>query len=122
MAWGAKDTSATLLTSIVGTEQFFNVFPQLTPGELIHCEVELDSVGSPTSELRVNVYGTLDDSTENWDDTPLMSFVIANAPDPNKVSFSMSNIYKFRIGVIREGGSDTITSADFSFRRDNVSV
>ncbi len=120
MAWGSK-TSATQLTSIT-TEQFFNQTPTLTPGELLHCEVEYNPVGTPTDNLVVSIYGTLDAATENWDDTPIMRFEIDNAIDPNKVSFTLSGIYKFRIGVKRSGSTDTITSADFSFRRDNVSL
>ena len=120
MAWGSK-VSATQLTSIT-TEQFFDQKPTLTPGELLHCEVEYNPVGSPTDNLVVSVYGTLDAAAENWDDTPLFQLEVDNAIDPNKVSFPISGIYKFRIGVKRSGVADTITSADFSFRRDNVNL
>ena len=120
MAWGAK-VNATQLTSIT-TEQFFDQAPTLTPGELLHCEVEYNPVPTPTDNLVVSIYGTLDAATENWDDTPLFQLEIDNGIDPNKVSFTLSGIYKFRIGVKRSGATDTITSADLSFRRDNVSL
>lgn len=120
MAWGAK-TNATQLTNIT-TEQFFDQTPTLTPGETLHCEVEADFPVSPTDNLVVSVYGTLDAASENWDDTPTLQFEIDNGIDPNKVSFLISGVYKFRIGVKRSGTTDTITSADFSFRKDGVSL
>lgn len=120
MAWGSK-TSATQLTNIT-TEVFFDDTPTLNPRELCHCEVEYNPVGSPTDDLVVAVYATLDASSESWDDTPLMEFVIDNAIDPNKASFVVMGIYKFRIGVRRSGTTDTITSADFSYRKDGVSA
>ena len=118
MAWGAK-TNATQLTSIT-TEQFFALLVTTTPRELIHCEIEVNFPVSPTDNAIVAVYGTLD--AENWDDTPLMEFVIDKGTDPNKISFQIMGVYKFRIGVRRDGTTDTLTSADFSFRRDNVSA
>lgn len=120
MAWGSK-TSATQLTNIT-TEQFFDQTPQLNPRELCDCEVEHNPVASPTDNLVVSVYATLDASSENWDDTPLMQFEVDNGTDPNKVSFVVMGIYKFRIGVRRSGSTDIITSADFSYRKDGVSA
>lgn len=120
MAWGAK-TDVTQLTSIT-TEQFFDQVPVSTPGELFHIEVEANFPASPTDNLIVALYGTLDDSSQNFDDTPFLEFEIANDNDPNKASFLISGIYSFRIGVRRSGSTDTITSADMSFRRDNVNL
>lgn len=120
MAWGSK-TSATQLTSIT-TEEFFDETPTLNPREIAHCEVTVDFPSSPTDNAVVSVYGTLDDSTEDWDDTPLMEFAIGNDSDPNKVSFIISGLYKFRVGVQRDGSTDTLTSADFSYRKDGVSL
>lgn len=120
MAWGTK-VSATQLTSIT-TEQYFSQTPTLNPGELHHCEVEYNPVGSPTDDLVVSVYATLDASAENWDDTPIMQFTISKAIDPNKASFVITGVYKYRIGVKRSGTTDTITSADFSYRANGVSA
>ena len=121
MAWGSK-TAATQLTGIGTTEQFFNQTPTLNPGETAHVEVDFNPPASPTSNLQVSVYGTLDASSENWDDTPLMQFTIANSPDPNKLSFLVSGVYKFRVGVIRSGGSNTDLVADMAYRLDGVSL
>lgn len=118
MAWGAED-DATQLTSIT-TEQFFDDTPTLTPGEVHHVRVEVDFPTSPTDNAIVAVYGSLDGT--NWDDTPLLEFEIDNATDPNQVSFVVSGIYQYRVGVRRNGTTDTITSADMSRREDGVSL
>lgn len=119
MAWGSK-TSATQLTSVSSTEQFFDTLITLNPQETIHCEVEVDFVVTPTDDMIVAVYATLDASSESWDDAPIMEFVIDNGTDPNKVSFLVSGVYKIRIGVRASGGTDTHTSADLSYRADGV--
>jgi hypothetical protein len=38
------------------------------------------------------------------------------------MSFTVSGIYKFRIGAASSGSTDTIDSADMSYRRDNVDL
>lgn len=119
MAWSSK-TGLPQLTNIT-TEQFFAAV-SLNSGELAHCEVEIEFPATPTDEAQINLYGTLDDSTENWDDTPIWSQNIANSPDPNKISFPVSGLYKFRVGVARSGSTDTLTSADMSYRKDGVSL
>jgi len=114
IAWGSK-TSATQLTSIT-TEQFFSETPTIEPNQEVHCVVDADFPTTPTDHLIVSVYATLDDTAEAWDDTPITQFQIDNGTDPNQVSFVLGGIYKFRIGVSRSGSTDTITSADFSYR------
>lgn len=120
MAWTAK-VNATQLTSIT-TEQFFSTLITLNPGEQAHVEVEANPVASPTDDLIVSVYATLDDASENWDDTAVFAFSIDNAIDPNKASFIVAGLFKFRVGVKRSGTTDTITSADLSYRKDGVSL
>lgn len=120
MAWGA-DTNATQLTSIT-TEQFFDVTPQLTPGELAHVQVSVDFPATPTDDAIIAVYTTLDDATEVWDVQPIMEFTLENGDDPNRASFSVAGVYKFRVGVRRSGTTDTLTSADMSVREDGVAA
>ena len=120
MAWGPK-TNATQLTAITTTEKFFDQTPTLNPYEIAHVEVEANPPATPTDNLQVSVYGTLDAATENWDDTPIMQFDIANAPDPNKVSFLVSGVYKFRVGVVVDGATDTYV-ADMAYRTNGVSA
>jgi hypothetical protein len=118
--WGS-DTAATQLTSIT-TEQFFNQVPALNPRETAHVQVSVDFPGSPTDHAIVAVYTTLDDSSEVWDIIPMMEFLIENATDPNRISFLVTGVYKFRVGVRRSGSTDTITSADLSLRKDGVNA
>ena len=120
MAWGS-DTASTQLTSIT-TEQFFSQTPQLNPGELAHCQVTVDFPTTPTDNAIISVYTTLDDTSENWDDVPWMQFTLLNDTDPNSVSFLVQGVYKFRVGVQRDGSTDTLTSADMSHRVDGVTL
>ena len=120
MAWGA-DTSATQLTSIT-TEQFFDATPQLNPRETAHVQVSVDFPVTPTDHLIVAVYTTLDVSSEVWDIIPMMEFLLENTSDPNRISFLVTGVYKFRVGVRRSGSTDTITSADLSYRVDGVNA
>jgi len=114
VGWGSKDP-ATQITSIT-SEQFFDDAPQLAANEEAHVEVIVNFPASPTDDALVSVYGTLDDSSEDWDDTPLLQFTVSNDIDPNKVSFVVSSVYKFRVGIQRDGSTDTITDADMNHR------
>jgi hypothetical protein len=82
--------------------------------------VSVDFPGSPTDHAIIAVYTTLDDSSEVWDLIPMMEFLIENTTDPNRISFLVTGVYKFRIGVHRSGSTDTITSADLSLRKGTV--
>ena len=97
MAWGS-DTAATQLTGIT-TEQFFNQVPTLNPRETAHVQVSVDFPSFPTDHLLVAVYTTLDDTSEVWDIIPMMEFLIENTTDPNRISFLVTGVYKFRVGV-----------------------
>jgi len=120
MAWGSK-TGSTQLTSVVDTEQFFSQTPQLNPGEVCHVEIEANPPATPVDDLLVAVYLTLDDATESWDETPYLSLRIENTPDPNKRSFIITDVYKFRVGVQSSGATDSWT-VDMNHRVDGVSV
>ena len=120
MTWGA-DIAAAQLTSIT-TEQFFSTTPQLNPGETAHLQVTVDFPTTPTDNAIMSVYTTLDDTSEDWDEIAFMSFTIDNAEDTSDVSFLVSGVYKFRVGVQRDGSTDTLTSADMNSRVDGVSL
>jgi hypothetical protein len=120
MAWGS-DTAATQLSSIT-TEQFFDQVPTLNPRETAQVQVSVDFPASPTDHAVVAVYTTLDDTSEVWDLIPMMEFLLENTTDPNRISFLVTGVYKFRVGVRRSGSTDTITSADLSLRRDGVNA
>lgn len=120
MAWSSK-TTATQLTAIT-SEQFFDTLVTLNPGETAHCQVDINVPVTPTDYGVVSVYTTLDASSETWDKTPFLSFQVDKAIDPNDVSFLVSGVYKFRVGVKRSGTTDTIASADLSYRKDGISL
>ena len=121
MAWGDK-VASTQLTSVTSTEQFFSQTPQLSPGETAHVEIELNPVTSPTDNLVVSVYGTLDTSTQSWDEVALFSFEIDKGTDPNKASFKINDVFSFRVGVKAAGGTDTHTSVDMNHRVNGISA
>jgi uncharacterized membrane protein len=52
----------------------------------------------------------------------MMEFLIETAADPNRISFLVTGVYKFRVGVRRSGSTATITSADLSLRKDGVNM
>lgn len=112
--WGSK-TSATQLTTISDTIQWFDETPQCDVDEVLHVEVECNFAATPTDDLSVHIRRTLDDSSENWDDHDYMSLVIPNTVDPGKVSFDLGPGYKYRVGVQSTGATDDHTSADMSY-------
>lgn len=122
MAWGSA-VSATQLTSIT-SQQFFSFTGStqvtLNPGESAHVVVDFNPPSTPTDHLNVRVYGSLDGT--NYDDTPYIALQIDKGTDPNQASFIVSGLYSFRIGVSRSGTTDTITSADCSYRKDGISI
>jgi hypothetical protein len=123
MAWSAK-VDATQLTSIT-TEQFF-AFPgasnvTLNPGETADVYVKFVPVASPTDSLVISVYGSLDAGT-TYDVVPILTFMLDKGTSPNSASFLVSGYYSFRVGVKRSGTTDTITSADCSYRKDGISL
>jgi len=120
VGWSSSKTTATQLTSIT-TEQFFTTIIGPAANEVAHVEVEVDFPATPTDRAIVSVYGTLDASSENWDDTPIMQFTLENSPDPNKVSFRLFGVYRYRIGVKRSGTTDTLASADMAYRLATLS-
>jgi hypothetical protein len=75
-----------------------------------------------TDHAIVAVYTTLDDTSEVWDLIPMTEFLLENTTDPNRISFLVTGVYKFRVGVRRSGSTDTITSADLSLRKDGVNA
>lgn len=119
MGWGSKTQVASSL-SVAGTEQYTDDIT-LNPGEQVHIQVKADFPGSPTDNLVVSGYGTLDDSSEVWDDTAFLKFEIDNGTDPNHVALVISGFYKFKLGFIRSGSTDTIT-VDAWIRKDGVSI
>lgn len=108
MAWGSK-TQIENAASVAGTELFSDKV-SLDPGESSHCQVIGNSNGT-TDNLIISVYATLDASTENYDTTPIYSFELdCTDGNDNDVSFIVQGVYAFRLGFVRSGSTDTITT------------
>jgi hypothetical protein len=119
MAWGAK-TQIITAASVAGTETFSD-WISLAPGELAVVQVKADFPVTPTDNLKVTVYGTLDEATETSDNQSAASAILMNTADPAYRSFPVSGHRKFRIGVVRTGATDTIT-VDAWVRKDGVDL
>lgn len=119
MAWGVK-TQIITAASVAGTETFSD-WVSLAPGELAVVQVKADFPGTPTDNLVVRVYGTLDEATETSDNQTAMAMTLMNTADPAYRSFPISGFRKFRLGVVRDGTTDTIT-VDAWVRKDGVDL
>ncbi len=109
VTWGA-DTALTTQTAIDNsTEEFLGTI-DLAAGLQAHIQLEIDNEhGSVvTDSLIVAIYTTLDASSEVWDDNPF--FVVPITPAGialERQSFVVSGVYKFRIGCLSSGATDT---------------
>jgi len=119
MSWGTK-TQIENAANVAGTELFSDAVT-LTPGESAMIQVVANS-GGTTDNLIISVYTTLDDSTENWDTVPIYSFVLdcTDGAD-NDVSFIVSGVYKFYVGWVRNGVTDTIVTNAWS-RKNGINL
>ena len=124
MSWSElQPSSPETVSTISTTEKFFtNFLGPFNPGESFLLELELDPVGTPTDDLVVNFYESLNTGTPNWDDEPFASVSISPDNDPNKISYPLYNRYYVRVGVVVPGGTDTHTGCTLQWRRDGVSV
>jgi len=122
MAWGSKVT-ATQVTSITDTRQYFDTNITLNPGEIVQCQISA-SYGGTTDDLTVHVVSTLDDSSESWDTVDYLSFAMTSGSSGQSDirSFLLSGVYKVRVGVESTGATDTHLTASFSYRKDGVNA
>lgn len=70
-----------------------------------HVTVEINYDGSPTDEVKIKLYGSLDGS--NYDDTPIWEMQGDNSVDPQQLSFVIKDLAHFRIGVQQAGSTDS---------------
>ena len=123
MAWGSKTQIASSIS--VDSNSVYDygaTFVTLNPGETAHIQVKADFPVTPTDDLECYLFGTLDDSSEDWDTEPFMFLgTIQNDNDPGYLSAIVNGVYKFRIGFLRSGTTDTIT-ADAWYRANGISI
>jgi hypothetical protein len=119
MAWGNKTLIANGL-SVAGTELFSDDV-SLNPGEQAHIEVKGNSDGT-TDSLIISVYTTLDDTSEEWSTVPIFSKVLdCTDGGDNICPIIVSDVYKFRLGFVRNGSTDTIDT-DANVRLDGANI
>jgi len=119
MGWGTKETIGS--AQAVGGTELYTSLVLLNPGELAHIQVVSDSSGT-TSSLVISVYGTLDSDGTTMDAWPLFSFTLdTTSGNPEEVSFVISGIFAFKVGFVRDTGSDTLTTSTYC-RKDGVNL
>lgn len=123
MAWGTK-TDFTAQTGINNTTEEFLEAVTMNPYEQCHVQLQVDNehASTVTDGLIISLYGTLDAATEQWDTVPFMQFTHKPATvSAEYVSFMVTGVYKFRIGGLSAGATNTYT-LDGSYRLNGVSA
>jgi len=88
------------------TESYSSAVDLVTNGyEGAHLIVEIDYDNSPTDEVKIKLYGSLDGT--NFDDTPVWEMQGDKGVDPQQLSFIVRDFAYFRIGVQQTGSTDT---------------
>ena len=106
--WGS-DTALTTQTAIDNSTEEFMGTIDLATALSAHIQLEIDNeAGSVTDDVIISVYSTLDTSSEVFDDVAFMSFTITPTGIAlERHSFVVSGVYKFRIGALSSGATDT---------------
>lgn len=123
MAWGDKQNFDAQTGINNTTEEFLNAVT-LNPYEVCHVQLFVDNehATTVTDGLIISVYGTLDAATEQWDTVPFMQFVHKpTTVSVENVPLIISGVYKFRIGGLSAGATNTYT-LDGSYRLNGVSA
>jgi hypothetical protein len=70
-----------------------------------HVIVEINYDTTPTDEVKIKLYGSLDGS--NYDDTPIWEMQADNGTNLQQLSFIIKDLAHFRIGVQQTGSTDS---------------
>lgn len=88
------------------TETFTSGVDMVTNGyEGAHVTPEVDFNGSPTDDVEVALYGSLDGT--NWDDTPVSRRMISKNTAPHQTSFPVRDLAYWRLGFKQTGSTDS---------------
>ncbi len=99
-------TSDNYITLSGTTESYSSDVDLETNGyEGAHVIVEIDYDASPTDEVKIKLYGSLDGS--NYDDTPIWEMQGDKSVDPQQLSFIIKDLAHFRIGAQQTGSTDS---------------
>jgi hypothetical protein len=94
-------------TTLSGTTEEYSADVDLeTNGyEGAHVTVEIDYDATPTDEVKIKLYGSLDGS--NYDDTPIWEMQADKGVDPQQLSFIIKDLAHFRLGFQQTGSTNS---------------
>lgn len=122
MAWEASP--GTLISddvSVTGTTWAdSSSMVSLNPAELCVIEIESDPPATPTNDLVVGVFPTLDGGT-TYATLPVLTFTVSNSTDPLYRLFSVIGWPAFKLMYKLTGSTDTFTVRARA-RKDGVSA
>jgi len=100
---GVSDAYTTLSGT---TEEYSSDVDLETNGyEGAHVIVEINYDSTPTDEVKIKLYGSLDSS--NYDDTPIWEMQGDKSTDPQQLSFIVKDLAHFRLGFQQTGSTDS---------------
>jgi len=70
-----------------------------------HVVVEIDYDATPTDEVKIKLYGSLDGTA--YDDTPIWEMQGDKGTDPQQLSFIVKDLAHFRLGFEQTGSTDS---------------
>lgn len=129
MAWGAKTQIAANL-AVNNTTDADSQYPSfassavtLNPGESAQVQITAAFPAAAANDLGIRVVGTLDDSSETWDDLPFSAMSIQRAASITfNRSITLTGPYKFRIEFRKLGTAAETVTVNAYVRKDGVSV
>ncbi len=94
-------------TTLSGTTEEYSADVDLeTNGyEGAHVIVEINYDASPTDEVKIKLYGSLDGT--NYDDTPIWEIQGDRSVDPQQLSFIIKDLAHFRLVFQQTGSTDS---------------
>lgn len=70
-----------------------------------HAIVEINYDASPTDEVKIKLYGSLDGT--NYDDSPIWEIQADKSIDPQQLSFIIKDLAHFRLGFQQTGSTNS---------------
>lgn len=94
-------------TTLSGTTEEYSASIDLSTNgyEGFHLIFEADYDASPTDEVKVKCYGSLNGT--NWDDTPVWEIQGDHDTDPQQLSFIVKDLIYVRFGFQQTGSTDS---------------
>jgi hypothetical protein len=121
VAWDPIKTNApdsfTQLTSVGNSWSYFTQEFTLDPNQYAVIQITVDNDNDPTEtdHAIVGLFHTHDLTSENWDDDEFDAWYLNNDTNPRSFTFVVRGLFKFRVGVMSTGSTDTYT-ADGKYR------